>query len=203
MRGVIPAAVMVLIVTAGPANGVVRRRPGKRRTTGMTVRERARFYRHHTFGRGALARSAAVAGYNQLRGSPREWGGGPLGYVKRFGSAVGQHAVRNGIAFGVGAWRHEDPHYYPSGRKGFWPRTKYAVKSTFVTRRYGHRRKGVAAGRLAGDVGGGIVSKMWQPHTAGLMASGLESGGIAVGADVGMNMAREFLPHRKHPHRIR
>jgi hypothetical protein len=167
----------------------------------MSKRERARYHARKTVGKRALAGSAASAGVRQLRHRPPEWGGGPTGFVKRFGSSVGQHAVKNGIQFGVGALRHEDPRYYPSHRKGFWPRTRYAVGSTFVTRRSGRPGRTLAAGSLAGNIGSGVVSRLWEPHKGGMIAAGVTTGGIAIGAEAGANMAREFLPDLRHKRR--
>src|SRR5437879_4624847 len=90
----------------------------------------ARLYARHTFGAHAMAGAAGSAGVAHLRHSPREWGQGGSGFAKRFGSAMGTHAVNNGIRFGVSKARHEEFGYRPSGKHGFGPRMKYALTST-------------------------------------------------------------------------
>jgi hypothetical protein len=55
----------------------------------------------------------------------------------------------------------------------------------------------LAAGRIAGNIGGGLVSRAWQPASAASIGAGLASGGIGIGADVGIHVAREFWPQRK------
>lgn len=56
----------------------------------------------------------------------------------------------------------------------------------------------MAAGRIAGNIGGGLVSRAWQPASAAGIGAGLARGGIGLGADVGFHVAREFWPRGKH-----
>ncbi|PWU12281.1 MAG: hypothetical protein C5B51_00910 [Terriglobia bacterium] len=143
-----------------------------------------------------MAGSAAGAALGTARNAPHEWGQGFGGYAKRFGSSVGQHVIKGTIQMGVGAWRHEDSRYYRSNRPGTWPRLKHAVASTFVVRRTNRGGRTPAVGRLSGSFGAGLISRAWQPASAAGLGAGFASGGISVGADVGMNVAREFWPRR-------
>src|SRR5215471_16278215 len=92
-------------------------------------------YVKDTFGKGAWVHAGGSAGIQQLRNSPHEWGGGMFGFGKRFGSAVGEHVVKNTIQFGVASVRHEELGYRRSGKRGFGPRLKYALVSTVITRK--------------------------------------------------------------------
>jgi hypothetical protein len=99
---------------------------------------------------------------------------------------------------GVAAAHHENLHYQRSNLQGKWPRVKYAVKSTFIvpkTNRPG--KKTFALGRVSGNLGAGLISRAWQPASAAGLGAGLASGGIGLGADVGVNVAREFWPQKK------
>ena len=165
------------------------------RPSHQAVRE----YRRSLYGARAIGGSAAGAAIGQLRNSPHEWGGGASGFAKRFASRLGQHAVKETIALGVGAWHHEDPHYYRSNLHGTLPRMKYALIGTFIVRRTNKPGKTIALGRISRQYEApAIISRVWQPASAAGLGAGLASGGIGLGADVGMNMAREFWP-RKHP----
>lgn len=158
----------------------------------------ARDYRHAAISKESAVRSAAHAAINTARNSPHEWGRSPLGLAKRAGSSLGQHAIKGTIQLGVGAWHHENLRYRPSNLQGKWPRLRYAVKSTFIVPRTGNRKgKTVALGRVAGNMGGGMISRVWMPASAAGVGAGLASGGIGLGADVGANVAREFWPRRK------
>jgi hypothetical protein len=164
-------------------------------STGAT---RAENYRRKMVGRNALATAGAHAAINQARNSPHEWGQGAAGAVKRFGSSLGQHVVKGTIQMGVAAAHHENLHYQRSNLQGKWPRVKYAVKSTFIvpkTNRPG--KKTFALGRVSGNLGAGLISRVWQPASAAGLGAGLASGGIGLGADVGVNVAREFWPQKK------
>jgi hypothetical protein len=156
-----------------------------------------REYRQRVVGKQALAGSAAGAGFAHLRNSPHEWGRGVGGFAKRVGSSVGQHAVKGGIELGVGALHHENLHYQRSNLHGTLPRMKYAVKSTFIVPRTNRPGKTVALGRVSGNVGAGLISRAWQPASAAGVGAGLASGGIGLGADVGVHVAREFWPRKK------
>jgi hypothetical protein len=102
---------------------------------------------------------------------------------------------------GVGAWRHEDPRSNkPLKPHGFFPKLKDAARNTFTVRRYGHKKRSVAAGRMSGAMGAGLISRAWQPASLATVGAGLQSGGISIGADLAVNTAREFIPSRKHHH---
>jgi hypothetical protein len=163
-------------------------------------RQQLREYRHSLYGPRAVGGSAAAATFGTLRNRPHEWGGGPAGFAKRFASHLGQHAVKETIQLGVATWHHEDLHYHRSNLHGTLPRMKYALVSTFIvpkTNRPG--KETVALGRISGNLGAGLISRAWQPASTAGIGAGLASGGIGLGAEVGVNMAREFWP-RKHRH---
>jgi hypothetical protein len=160
-------------------------------------------YRERVAGTRAIAGSAASAGIGQLRNHPHEWGQGVGGFAKRFGSSLGTHVVKGTIQMGVAAAHHENLHYQPSGRHGFWPRTGYAVKSTFIVPKTNRPGKTVALSRVSGNLGAGIISRAWQPASSAGLGAGLATGGIGLGADVGANMAREFWPRKKRSKSVR
>lgn len=151
-------------------------------------------YAHHTVNKGSLARAGAAAAIGQARNSPKEWGGGAAGFARRFGSSVAHGVVHHTIEFGVAAVRHEDLRYRPSNLQGTMPRLKYAVKSTFVVPRTNRPGHTVAASRISGALGSGLISRAWQPASTAGIGAGFASGGITLGAEVGANVAREFWP---------
>jgi hypothetical protein len=162
-----------------------------------TPSEQLKTYRKKVFKPESAALSVVTAGINTARNSPHEWGGGAVGFGKRLGSAFGQHIVKGTIEYGVGNLLHEDLHYQHSNLQGNWPRLKYAVKSTFIVPRTNKSGKTLAVGRIAGNMGGGLISRAWQPASTAGIGAGLASGGIGIGADVGIHVAREFWPRKK------
>ena len=154
-------------------------------------------YVKDTYGKKAIVRTGASAGVQQLRNSPRQWGGGAKGFGKRVGSGFGQHVVKNSIQYPIAALRHEELGYRPSGKKGFGPRLGYALSSTVITHKTTTGKKTVASGRIAGAMGSGLISRAWQPAALHTVSSGVASGGVVLGVDAGTNVAREFWP--RHP----
>ena len=104
--------------------------------------------------------------------------------------------VQHTIEFGVAAVRQEDLRYRPSHLRGTMPRLKYAVRSTFVVPRTIRPGPTIAASRISGSLGGGLISRAWQPASTAGIGAGIASAGIALGAEVGANVAREFWPRR-------
>lgn len=154
-------------------------------------------YRRKILNPESAGRAVASAGINTARNVPHEWGSGGLGFVKRAGSSFGQHIVSGTIEFGVAAAHHENLQFQRSNLQGTWPRLKFAVKSTFIVPRTDRRGHTLAVSRIAGNMGGGLVSRAWQPASTASLGAGLASGGIGLGADVGVHVAREFWPQKK------
>src|SRR5579864_9514243 len=147
-------------------------------------------YVKDTYGKAAWAKAGTGAAIQHLRNSPHEWGGGMAGFGKRLGSAVGEHVVKNTIEFGVASVRHEELGYRRSGKKGFGPRLKYALVSTVVTHKTTTGKRTPAVGRMSGAFGSGLVSRLWMPARLHTVGSGLATGGIMLGADAGVHVAR-------------
>jgi hypothetical protein len=163
----------------------------------------AQEYVHRTATKTAVVNSAASATIGELRNRPREWGRGATGFAKRFASSFATHAVKSGIHLTVSRIRHEKLDYHRSNQAGFAPRLKYALLSTVVTRKTTTGRKTVATGQIAGNVGAGFISRLWQPARLHTVGGGVATSGILLGADAGTNVVREFWPEIRHPRRAR
>jgi hypothetical protein len=167
-----------------------------------TKRGAAHPYRHDyvrdTFGKRAAAGVGARAALGQALNHPRQWGRGPSGFGKRLGSGMATHVVKNSIQYPVAALRHEDLHYHRSPDPRFGPRLRHALVSTVWIPKTTDGKKTVAAGRISGAMGSGLISRAWQPAAARGVAGGVASGGITLGASAASNVAREFWPRKKH-----
>ncbi len=157
-----------------------------------------RQYIKDTYGKRAVVSVGAHAALGEALDRPKQWGRGPAGFGKRLASGMATHVVKNSIQFGVAAARHEDLRYYPSTDRRFGPRLRHALVSTVVTRKTTTGRKTVASGRISGALGAGLISRAWQPAAVRTVAGGFASGGILLGGDAAMNVAREFWPRKKH-----
>ena len=154
-------------------------------------------WKHATFGKGAAARVTAGAAINQLRGYPRNYGGGIAGFGKRLGAGFATNAVGRTVEHGLAARLHEDLDYHRSGKRGVGPRLGYALESTVVTHDTRTGKRTPAVGRIAGHAASGAFAQ-------GVLAagSGAATAGVGLGIDAGANVAREFLPRRRSPRRL-
>jgi len=151
--------------------------------------------RHNIFNKRAVAGSVARGGVGTIFNTPHQWGRGPDGFAKRVGTSFGKHIIKQAIQTPVAALHHENLHYQPSGLHGVMPRLEYAVKSTFIVPRTDRPGKTVAIGRISGNMGAGLASQLWMPAAG--VGAGIASGGIGLGMDVGIHVAKEFWP--RHP----
>ncbi len=155
----------------------------------------------HAFGPVPIARSAGGALISQWNDTPMEWGQGMAGFGKRFASAFSKHLLKMGIQYPIAHFRHETLGYRRSELQGFKPRMRYALLSTVITTKTTTGKRTVAAGEIAGSVGSGFLSRLWQPASVATIGSGFTSLGITLGADAGSNVLREFWPEIRHPRR--
>jgi hypothetical protein len=154
-------------------------------------------YKKKTFGKKAVIMTGAGAAVGQVTNSPKEWGRGPAGFGKRVASGFATHVVKNSIEYPIAAVRHEDLRYHRSTKTGVGPRLQHALVSTVVTQKTTTGKKTVAAGRISGAVGSGMISRAWAPAAAQTAGAGFASAGITLGAHAGANVAQEFWPRKK------
>ena len=160
--------------------------------------ERLKEYLKATLGRETLLGTAATAGIAHARNHPSAWEQGMAGYGRRYGSRFGTNLVDHSIRLAVESARGEDSRFSPSPRRETWRRIQHAFRQTFLART-ADGKETVAMGRLAGTLGGGLISRTWQPEGHDTFVDGLQSGGISLGFDVATNVFREFWPDlRKH-----
>ncbi len=138
------------------------------------------------------------AGQNQWKDKPDEWGQGASGYGKRYADIMGQYAIQKTTMFGLESLLHEDNRYFGSGKKGFWPRTGYALKSSILARHDDGKRY-PSVSLFAGYASGAFLSRTWQPPSSSTAADGAVSFGISMGWNIGFTVVKEFLPDMLAP----
>jgi hypothetical protein len=158
-------------------------------------------YLKRTFSPNSVVMSAAGAGLAQATDTPHEWGQGAVGFGRRFANSYGKHIIQRTIQYPIARLLHEEISYRRSEKTGFGPRLKYALTSVVITHKTTTDARTVAVGEIAGSVGSGLISRLWQPASTRSIAMGFGSAGISLGADAGLNVVREFWPEIRHPHR--
>ena len=131
----------------------------------------------------------AVSG--QVLDVPKGWGRGFAGFGKRVASGFAAHVVAVSIEYPIAAARHEDLLYHPSMKSGFGPRMEHALLSTVITDKTTTGKNTVAAGRITGAFGSGLISRLWQPAASKTVGLGFASGGICLGADAALNVVQD------------
>jgi len=118
-----------------------------------------------TVGPGSLAIGVVAASWQTGLNVPEEWGQTWSGFGKRYIEREADVAISNTIEAGLGAIWGEDPRYLRSGRRGVWPRARYALKTVFLAQRSdGHLAP--AWGRYAGNVFNNVIENAWLPPSA-------------------------------------
>jgi hypothetical protein len=149
----------------------------------------------------------------QLSDQPRQWGNSFAGYAKRVGTNLAQFGSQEAIHQGGAALMHTDPRYLNCRCKGGLQRTWYALKMSFLTYKE-DGDKTVDIPQLAGAYGGAIISDVPYPRSNAdvsyatrysPLVQGVRGGNIQIGANVAINLFREFSPElsRLNPFRRR
>jgi hypothetical protein len=133
----------------------------------------------------------------ELAGQPQQWGTGYSGYVKRAGVNLVQFGAQETIHQGGAALMHTDPRYLPCRCSGGIHRSWHALEMSFLTYR-DDGRKTLDLPQLAGAYGGAISAEIPYPSHYSPLVQGVQNGHIQVGANVAINLFKEFSPELRH-----
>jgi len=142
------------------------------------------------------------AGFETAINAPEEWERTWEGFGKRYAHRLADVALSNSIEAGVGAIWGEEPRYIPSGRKGIWPRARYAIKTTVLAQRPdGHLAP--AWGRVAGNTINNVIENAWLPPSSRTVGNTLMRSAFGFLSRLGGNAWGEYWPDvwRKLRHR--
>jgi hypothetical protein len=162
--------------------------------TPITGKERVGWIVSGTIGmQSLLVIGPLAAGWNTALNTPSEWGQTWSGFGKRYAQRLADVAISSTIEGGLGALWGEDPRYIPSGKKGIWPRARYAVKTVVIAPRPDGSFK-PAWGRYAGNVFNNIIENSWLPpsQTTASATAWRSVGGLL--GRLGGNLWGEYWP---------
>jgi len=134
-----------------------------------------------------------ASAWNTAFNTPPEWGQGWSGFGKRYAQREADVAISNTIEGGLGAFWGEDPRYIASGRKGIWPRARYAIKTAFVAQ---HRDGTLhpAWARYAGNTLNNVIENAWLPPSQTTPGQTALRSGLGMVTRMGGNAWDEFWP---------
>jgi hypothetical protein len=135
----------------------------------------------------------AAALWQTAWNTPEEWGRSWSGLGKRYAERMVDVSISNTLEAGLGALWHEDPRYIKSGRKGLWPRVRYAMKtSVLAPGRDGHLRPAWA--RYAGNTVNNLIENAWLPPSQTTPTMTAVRSGMGIVTRIGGNLWEEFWP---------
>lgn len=149
----------------------------------------------------AVFANILIAGYEEARNFPHEWGRTGTGFEKRLGSQYAQFFLDRTIELGFSAIHKEDNRYVRVGEGNFFKRFGNVLRSTVVVSNTqgGHT---AALGQIAGAYGSwAIASQVWEPPSEQHGSRILLWGSVNLAAKGGFNLLKEFSPdlRKKHP----
>jgi hypothetical protein len=159
----------------------------------LTQSQRTHIYLKTMINPFGYIKAGMSAGIDQWNDNPEEWGQGASAYGKRYANILGQYSIQRTVTFGVSSVLHEDNRYFNSGKKGFWPRTKYAVASGILARHDDGSRH-ISISQLGGVAAGAFLSRTWLPPSQNSAGDAAVSFGITMGSNMGFGVVKEFLP---------
>ena len=164
----------------------------------LTQHERNRLYLKSVTNPLLYLKGALSGAVDLAKDKPPEWEQGMAGYGQRVGNILGQYGIQRTVTFGLSSLLHEDNRYFGSGKKGFWRRTGYALRSS-VMARHDSGRQYPSFSLLAGFGAGAFLSRAWQPPSTHSAGDGAVSFGISMGFNTGVSVLKEFLPNLVAP----
>jgi len=158
-----------------------------------TDEEAPRTYLWRTFGPVTILRSAAVAGFEQYRGQPREWPKSRRGYVDRFSSSLGAAMMGSTLRFGLShALDERVGQFEPCGCRGFLSRAGHAAAIPFEAyTKSGGRRFSVLT--PASEIGSALLVTSVKPGGFSVR-DGVRGGLIGLASMAAVSVVHEFWP---------
>jgi hypothetical protein len=159
----------------------------------LTRPERTKIYLKTMVNPVGYLKAGFSAGIDQFNDKPSEWEQGASGYGRRFANILGQYSIQRTVTFGLDSLLHEDNRYFNSGKKGFWPRTGYALASGLLAR-HDDGTQHLSISQIGGVAAGAFLSRSWQPPSQHSAGDGAVSFGISMASNMGFGIVKEFLP---------
>jgi hypothetical protein len=159
----------------------------------MTGHQRLELYFRQTFTTpNPWLRTSISTGIAQIQGRQYSWGGGVLGYGRRYSSQYATYVLRNSF-LSLGAWGlGHDTRYVPSKSHHTFSRIGHAVMQNFLTVN-GEGSTTVNVSRIVSGYGAGMIAANWQPHSK-WSAQGIRAGNEQLIYGGVFNIGREFAP---------
>jgi hypothetical protein len=163
-------------------------------------RDRVKEYLKSLVRPSAVFSNVLIAGLEEARNFPHEWGRTGTAFGQRLGSQYAQFFLDNTIELGFASIHKEDNRYVRVGDGSFIRRFGSVVRSTVAVSNTsgGHT---IALGQIAGAYGSwAIASQVWEPPSEQRGSRILLWGSVNLAAKGGRNLVKEFYPDLRRKH---
>jgi hypothetical protein len=175
----------------------------------LSAHQKFNLFLHRTYSPYTFVSAAAEATWAQIWAQWPEYGGGMQGWGKRFGATLADTESRRFIqTFFLSTVLHQDPRYFHSQKKGFFPRGWYAATRVLVTRDDDGNHT-FNSSEFLGTLFIGSLQNAYYPRGERSFGNTMNRFAGALGSDATSNILREFWPDirrifRKHePEKVR
>jgi hypothetical protein len=159
----------------------------------ITRTERVADYVRSLTGAEPFLYAGSLAGFDQWKHHPKEWGEGALGYSRRFGDRMAASIIGNSFQHGFALALGEDNRYFYSGSHNVAERFGYALSSPFLARHAsGHRTLSFSA--IGGVAAGSLIQQAWQPRGTWPIRNAARSFALTFIFRAGFDAIKEFSP---------
>jgi hypothetical protein len=171
--------------------------------TPLTARQKFTMATKDTFDPPILLVSGGLAAISQAKGQDPSYGQGTRGYMKRFGSGLGDQVVGNYLVeSAMPTLLHQDPRFYRKGSGPVATRAAYAFTRVFVTRT-DSGRSATNFSDFAGNAMAAGIGNLYYPDSRGLSDNLRRWTSFTLTEALG-DVMKEFWPDikrrfRKHP----
>ena len=167
--------------------------PSSRPLQPLTNRDREEVYLKQTFlSAQAYVARLFVAGIDQARGTPYQWGGGASAYAQRFGSRYGSFVIASTFhSLGNAALGYETRYDF-CRCKGLERRSLHAIARNFITYNRTEKQLRPAIPLYAGSFGAGMISSTWLPGHRNVWKDGAYGALVQAGYGSAINWVSEF-----------
>lgn len=163
--------------------------------TAPTQSQRFKAYLHAAYGLGAILEAGARGGIDQARNQPSQWPQGGEGYADRFGSAMGEIAVRETTDYLIADIFKEDIRRIHCQRPCGESRFKLAFEDSFLARKGTDGHEAFSIARILGPISGNAVAvNTWYPSGT-VRIETAKGAGLTYGLIFTRNLLREFMTH--------
>ena len=195
--------------TAVPPNAQTRLPDAPSAYEPLSAHQKFNLFLERTYSPYTFVSAAAEATWAQIWAQWPEYGGGMQGWGKRLGATLADTESRRFIqTFFLSAVLCQDPRYFYSRKKGFFPRGWYAATRVLVTRNDDGDNT-FNSSEFLGALFTSSLQNAYYPRSERTFGNTMNRFAGALGSDATSNLLREFWPDirrifRKHaPEKVR